>query len=617
MTAEPNRKDFPEAAPEDAEDAPAQKEAPEEESESDDVEPEGGREAEDEEVAADEPESVPSDAGHDEDIRPRRRRRRRPAWSSPLTRKILAINLLALVVPILGLLHLDDYRQTLITSEQEAMQTQAQAFSVALGATAVRSNEAGEQILLHETTRLLMRQFWSDTALRARVFGRNGVMVADSAQLVGASGQVIVEELIGPDEEDSSEPRGLPSSTFDAISRWLSGGGGYPRLPEGPNLSADAFDEVIGALEGETPARVRARDNGRLALSVAVPVQRYRQIVAALMLTKDGSAVSRAVSSRRRDILIVFGVAFTITVLLSLYLARTIARPVQILASAASRVRGGRGGISERARIPDFTSRQDEIGDLSGALIDMTNVLQDRLDAIEGFAADVAHEIKNPLTSLRSAVETVKRVENPEHQKKLMSIILDDVHRLDRLISDISDASRLDAELLRAEMEPVDVAKLLQALVDVHRAGAEGDPDGPRFETHIPEGQRLEVEGLEGRIGQVFRNLISNAASFSPPGGTIRLEAQLVPDHDPRNPGWVMITVSDEGPGIPENKIRDVFSRFYTQRPEGEKFGTHSGLGLSISKQIVEAHHGAIHAENRIVDGKVAGARFVVYLPAE
>lgn len=198
-----------------------------------------------------------------------------------------------------------------------------------------------------------------------------------------------------------------------------------------------------------------------------------------------------------------------------------------------------------------------------------------------------------------------------------MSIILDDVQRLDRLISDISDASRLDAELLRAEMEPVDVTKLLQALVDVHRAGAESREDGPRFEIHVPEDETLQVQGLEGRIGQVFRNLISNAVSFSPPGGTIRLEAKLVPDADPRNPGWAMITVADEGPGIPQNKIKDVFSRFYTQRPEGEKFGTHSGLGLSISKQIVEAHHGAIHAENRHIGGKVAGARFVVYLPAE
>ena len=498
------------------------------------------------------------------------------------------------------------------------METQAQAFAVALGATAVRSNENGEQVLLHETARLLMRQFWSTTDLRARVFGSNGVIVADSSQLTPAANQIIVEELREDDDDRRDDDLlGALAGAYDFISRRISGSEDYPRYAEGPNLSADAFDEVIGALEGETPARVRQRTDGRLALSVAVPVQRYRQIAAALLLSKDGTAVTRAVSSRRRDILIVFGVAFTITVLLSLYLARTIARPVQKLAGAASRVRGGRGGVSERAQIPDFTARRDEIGDLSGALIDMTNVLQERLDAIEGFAADVAHEIKNPLTSLRSAVETVTRLKDPEQQKKLMSIILDDVQRLDRLISDISDASRLDAELLRAEMEPVDVAKLLAALVDVHRAGTGGKDNAPRFEMQIPEGEALEVQGLEGRIGQVFRNLIGNAVSFSPPNGTIRLEAQLIPDYDPRNPGWVMITVADEGPGIPENKIKDVFSRFYTQRPEGEKFGTHSGLGLSISKQIVEAHHGAIHAENRIVNGKVAGARFVVYLPAE
>ncbi|MEX0921612.1 MAG: stimulus-sensing domain-containing protein [Rhodovibrionaceae bacterium] len=611
MTAEPSRKHDAGRAAEDAEPADV----------SVDLErrqlPEESFENILEEMDQEEDEDRWQEAAAGSEHRPRRRRRRRRAWSSPLTRKILAINLLALVIPILGLLHLDDYRQTLIASEQEAMLTQAQAFSVALGATAVRSNDAGEQILLHETARLLMRQFWSDTALRARVFGRNGVIVADSAQLSGASGQVIVEELVTHEESFGDRLLDRMGDAYDAVSRRLAGSQNYPRMPDGPNLSADAFDEVIGALEGETPARVRARADGRLALTIAVPVQRYRQIAAALLLSKDGTTVMRAVSSRRRDILIVFGAAFTITVLLSLYLARTIARPIQILAGAASRVRGGRGGISERAQIPDFTARQDEIGDLSGALIDMTNVLQERLDAIEGFAADVAHEIKNPLTSLRSAVETVKRVENPEQQKKLMSIILDDVQRLDRLISDISDASRLDAELLRAEMEPVDVAKLLEALVDVHRAGAESREGAPRFEMQIDRGQALQVQGLEGRIGQVFRNLISNAVSFSPPGGVIRLEARLVPDADPRNPGWVMITVADEGPGIPQNKIKDVFSRFYTQRPEGEKFGTHSGLGLSISKQIVEAHHGAIHAENRHLGGKVAGARFVVYLPAE
>ena len=264
---------------------------------------------------------------------------------------------------------------------------------------------------------------------------------------------------------------------------------------------------------------MRADRRGRLVLSVAVPVQRYRQVLAALMLSRDGAAVARAVRARRVDILVVFAIALAVTVLLSIYLAGTIARPVRRLAEAAERVRTGKG---RRVEIPDFGRRRDEIGDLSGALRDMTEALWTRLDAIESFAADVAHEIKNPLTSLRSAVETVSRVEDPEQQKKLMSIILDDVQRLDRLISDISDASRLDAELSRARTQPVNLGQLLSALVETHQATAPGD--GPKLRFEISGGD-LVVQGIDERLGQVLRNLINNAVTFSPPDGTIELAA--------------------------------------------------------------------------------------------
>jgi two-component system sensor histidine kinase ChvG len=341
-----------------------------------------------------------------------------------------------------------------------------------------------------------------------------------------------------------------------------------------------------------------------MVLSVAVPVQRYRQVLGALLLSTGSQEIDAAVRDVRLDILKVFGIALAITVLLSLYLARTIARPIHRLADAAERVRHGHG---RQTAIPHFPHRRDEIGDLSSALKDMTEALWRRMDAIERFAADVAHEIKNPLTSLRSAVETVARIEDPAQQKKLMSIILDDVQRLDRLISDISDASRLDAELSRAETEPVDMGRVLETLARVHEATATGD--SPRFELDIARHQDLVVDGLESRLGQVLRNLISNAISFSPPGGTIWLEAARVGDE-------VRITVSDEGPGIPPGKLAAIFDRFYSERPAAEKFGTHSGLGLSISKQIVEAHGGSIVAENRSDDDDANGARFVVSLPA-
>lgn len=534
---------------------------------------------------------------------PSRVGRRRPrGWRSPLTRRILTINVLVLLIPVLGLMHLDQYRDSLIAAEIDSLRIQARAFSLSLGSTAVVATQVGDERLLPEVTRNLMRVLLVDTGVRARIFARPGEILADSFVLGGPGGQVQIKAL--PPESDGG--LGLLRRLLNLAMQWLPGNDKFPLYREPQEQKASDYEEVTGALAGQSPGMVRIDRQGRLVLSVAVPVQRYRQVLGALMLSKDGAVVDAAVDDRRRDILIVCGVALAVTILLSFYLAGTIARPIRRLANAADQVRHGKGRQFE---IPDFSRRGDEIGDLSDSLRAMTEALWARLDAIEAFAADVAHEIKNPLTSLRSAVETVARVEDPEQQKKLMSIILDDVQRLDRLISDISDASRLDAELSRAETDSVDIGELLRALVAVQQAGESAD--GPRFQLNVLDHQDLAVPGIEGRLGQVFRNLISNAVTFSPPGGTIRLAAQ-------RQGGDVVVTVSDEGPGIPEGKLEAVFQRFYTERPAGEKFGTHSGLGLSISKQIIDAHGGAIHAENRHDDGgRVCGARFTVRLPAE
>jgi two-component system sensor histidine kinase ChvG len=352
-----------------------------------------------------------------------------------------------------------------------------------------------------------------------------------------------------------------------------------------------------------------------MVISVAVPVQRYRQVVGALMLSTGGEEVEAAMRAIRLDILQVFAVALGVTVLLSLYLAGTIARPINRLAAAAERVRAGRG---RHVEIPDFTGRRDEIGNLSRDLRAMTDALWQRMDAIERFAADVAHEIKNPLTSLRSAVETVARVNDPGQQKQLMSIIVDDVHRLDRLISDISDASRLDAELSRDVLVAVDVREVLAALTEIERAAATGD--GPTIELQLPDGADLTVCASEGRLGQVYRNVIVNAQSFSPAAGRIGVRAERIAGG---GGDVIVVSVEDEGPGIPEGNLESIFERFYSDRPikgpdgKVEKFGTHSGLGLSISRQIVEAANGRIWAENRRrADGAVCGARFIVELPA-
>ena len=392
---------------------------------------------------------------------------------------------------------------------------------------------------------------------------------------------------------------------YDTVASWL------PRrhqpLPyrEQADQHATHYEEAMAALTGNGEKRVRVDGDGRLVLSATVPVQRFKHVLGALMLTTGGHAIEGAVREVRLDILKVFLVALGVTVLLSLYLAGTIVRPLRRLAAAAERVRLAQG--REHA-IPDFRHRGDEIGDLSIALRDMTEALWRRVDAIESFAADVAHEIKNPLTSLRSAVETAARISDPDQQRRLMAIILDDVQRLDRLITDISDASRLDAELSRAEMAPVDVGRLLAALVEVHEAAAA--PGRPAIAFAAPSAGALTVIGNEGRLAQVFQNLIANAMSFSPGDGTVTMTAS-------RGGDMIEVAVEDEGPGIPDGSLDSIFERFYSERPEGEQFGTHSGLGLSIARQVVEAHGGSIMAENRRrADGAILGARFRVRLPA-
>ncbi len=527
---------------------------------------------------------------------PRRRR-------SSLTRRILTLNVLALAIPVLGLLYLGEYRSSLVQQQLDLLRTEGELFSGALAASGVVTDPSGGEELLPETTRSTVRRLVDISKNRARLFDDTGVLIADSARLISPQGQFEIE-ILPPPESDTLITR-LTRRLYDWVTGLLPQRKPLPLYRERPDQVAGDYPEVLQALAGEPASALRVDHNGGLVLSVAVPVQRYRQVLGAVMLTSNGDAIDAAVRDVRFSILKVFGAALAVTVLLSLYLAGTIARPVHRLAEAAEQVRRGKG---RQNKIPDFTRRGDEIGDLSGVLREMTETLWARMDAIEHFAADVAHEIKNPLSSLRSAVETVARMEDQNQQRKLMAIILDDVQRLDRLISDISDASRVDAELSRADKAPVDIGRLLQTLAEVHEATAKAG--APRMVVGLPKGQNLIAPAIESRLVQVLRNLITNAISFSPPGGIITLGAR-------RDGRRMLIYVSDQGPGIPPDKLDAIFNRFYTERPAGEKFGTHSGLGLSISRQIIEAHGGRIFAEN-LVDtaGASMGARFTIILPA-
>ena len=529
---------------------------------------------------------------------PRWRRRWRPL-ASPLTRRILAVNLLAPVILVAGLLYLDRYKQGLIRAEVAGLTLQAEMVAAAVGEGAV-GEESGVALLNRDTAQQMVRRLAQPAHLRARLFEPGGELAADSRISMSSGGVIQVEDL------PSVLPlnwRGRMKRGWETFSTWMPPDDSLPPYVEQAEQRAEHYHEAMLALSGRTGSAVRGRRHG-IVISVAVPVQRYKQVAGALMVSADGSGVARALFQVRLAIVEVFVVVLLITIGLSLYLAGTIARPIRRLALAAEHVRHGRG---RRHKIPDFSARGDEIGDLSLAYKEMTEALWRRMDATEAFAADVAHEIKNPLTSLRSAVETAARVTDPEQQRKLLAIVQDDVERLNRLISDISDASRLDAELSRAEAEPVEMATMIHALAEVYRATSE---DGLRFAVHLPIDDPLMVAGIESRLVQVLRNLIANAVSFSPEGGSITLRAG-------REGRIVRVAVDDDGPGIPDNKLDAIFDRFYSERPKDEKFGTHSGLGLSISKQIVEAAGGTIHAENRTgADGRIVGARFVFTLPA-
>ena len=350
-----------------------------------------------------------------------------------------------------------------------------------------------------------------------------------------------------------------------------------------------------------------------MVVSVAVPVQRYHAVVGVLLLSTVGSDIDNIVRAERLAIFKVFAVVAAVLLVLSLFLAYTIANPLRKLSAAADRVRHG---TNKRVEIPNFSDRQDEVGHLSTSIRDMTDALYTRIEAIERFAADVSHELKNPLTSLRSAVETLPLAKTDDARKRLFDIIQHDVRRLDRLITDISDASRLDAELARENSDKVDLTPLLESIVRASREVRRNKTAANIILDISPRngGKPYIVAGHDLRLGQVVSNLIENARSFIPPeNGEIRVAMRSVG-------AKVIITVEDNGPGIRAENIDRIFERFYTDRPGAESFGQNSGLGLSISRQIIEAHNGTLNAENITAPNdpdKKLGARFTIVLPLE
>lgn len=544
--------------------------------------------------------------------------RRLPRFSR-LLRRILLLNALPPALLAASLLYLDQYQNGLMAAEVEALRTQARIYAAGIGEAAVRI-ENDRASLVPELARPLLRRLVEPSPnTQGKLFDNTGLLVADSRVREGSGGAIVSEPLPPP------EPRGALSATVSGIydrllallPRGFLGQQGRPDVVVDLNPNAPSFDwqpdlgperreELRIALEGGVTPYIRRTSDGRLLVSVAEPARRGAQSVGIVLLTREAREVDQRLIEIRTSVLTLFAIALVLTVALSLFLGRTIATPMLELARAAVRMREGEGRANS---VPaSLVARDDEIGVLARDLQNSASALWGRIDANERFAADVAHELRNPLTSVRSAIETLRRIENPDQQKRLLAIIADDAVRMDRLIADISDSSRVDAELSRVVSQPVDVAPILSALAELHNATRKSDTD-PVVELEAP-GDGLIVRGVEGRVVQVFRNLLGNALSFSPENGKVTVRG--------RPTGAVVeVTVEDEGPGIPDHKLESIFERFYSERPTGERFGQHSGLGLSISRQIVEGLRGRISAENRRdADGKVTGARFVVRLPA-
>lgn len=528
---------------------------------------------------------------------------------SPLTARILAVNAMPLILLVVSILYFDGYQDRLIRNELDSMTKEARQFAAALGEGAVVSSEDERDMLSPELAQSMLRRLMETTQTRTRLYDIRGTLFSDTQHMPGHINTVQSEELPAPGPSNSFHFK--ISETLDQAMAWIrlnSWSKKYQSYKEDPEPSAEDYQIVDRALDGDEGGEVWLMPNGHILLGVSVPVQRYKGVLGAVFLSRAGSKIEQAVMGVRIDIVRLFCLTLIITILLSLYLARAIAKPLQQLSSAAEGLKAGQiGALKLQLNLPDFSKRRDEIGDLSTALRAMVKALGERLHATENFAADVAHEIKNPLTSLHSAVETALKIKDPERQQKLMLVIADDVKRLDRLITDISHASRIEAELSRAKTKPISLHPMLEMIVALYEPI--DDTPKPKVVFEPSQDTGATIYGAETRLVQVFQNLIGNALSFSPVDGSVRISLST-------NKNMARICVADDGPGIPENKLDAIFERFYSERPSHEEFGKHSGLGLSIAKQIIEAHQGTIHAENiKDANGTIKGALFVVELP--
>ncbi len=551
--------------------------------------------------------------------------------SASLLRRILVSNLIGFFVLLLGILYLGWYHTWLIDAKVDALKTQGKIIADAIASKAKVERErivfdvnelpdqrnssrsyrddgfaALELSISPEEVTPILRKLIQSTNTRARIYARDGTLIVDTARSLRRWRAALRNE---PTENTGKAPS--TQNFWTHLTRYLFDEP-LPVYQEIGSANGTAYAEVRQALEGNQRSMLLLNDKGEQIVSLAVPIRRFKTVQGVLLLSTRPGEIDEILSEERSVILTLAAIALFASIVTSLLLARTVAGPMRRLSEAAEQASHN---IAARTQLPEYANRSDEVGQMAAAFRAMTKALYRRIEASEKFAADVAHELKNPLTAARSIAESLSLAKNEEERRHLVEQIQNELNRLNRLITDVSNASRLDAELARQEMRPVDITTVLRGVVTIFRDILGDDQRQVRL---VIEDAPLEgayiVSGDEGRIGQVLTNLVDNAISFSPKTGTITVRARSTPSH-------MEIYVEDEGPGIPEDRLEVIFDRFYTDRPDTEaKEGKNSGLGLSISREIIRAHGGQISAENRFEDGSgpddaPLGARIVVKLP--
>jgi len=522
-------------------------------------------------------------------------------WGGPerritsLTLKIISVNVIALIMLLFGVLYLGQYQNSIIESKLQNFEREADIISLAISGIDPYSPDTKDKIL----------QMIDGTDQEIKVFDENANLIFSRK----SSSNIL------PKREDLNSIKIL-KNTASLITSILPDTKTIPNYPENINDNPLNTPNLKEALAGIASLSAWQDREEEIVLSAGLPIIKNEQTIGALIIIRQGHDIKRAIGEVWRGIIKIFFATLLITIILSIFLAGTIAKPLKKLANAAEAVRTGRATGED---IPDLSGRYDEIGDLSLVLRSMTDALWAKMDSIESFAADVSHELKNPLTSLKSAIETLQKVKKKADREKLLDIINHDIHRMDRLITDISSASRLDAELSREAFNEIEITAIINELLESYKNPIQREPgisqekevfittSGKTIQLITNADQDCYINGAPNRLKQVFQNLIDNALSFSQENAKITVTIN-------RGEKLIAIHIDDEGPGIPENKLETIFDRFYTERPE-EFYGQNSGLGLSICKQIIESHRGEIFAENRRDDkGNIIGARFNVIL---